>query len=232
MTSRRSSFNQSQRDIRVSAGFSSASRPSFILHPSPDTECEKRGTCTFHGIFQYFRQATLSTITFPAASWFSAILHCVSLPTRRPGGWGKWCSQSRKAGGRSSGGKGRAASSPSGGQVAPARKRARTVLGTVLASNSGSGKGTGGLSGSRSGTGARNPLSRYGDDVTGDGWGEEEQEQEELEYYEDEPGDMDGLGWSEVWRRGDAGMDRALRGSGLDEHCRSLAAKVYIFHSA
>lgn len=61
------------------------------------------------------------------------------------------------------------------------------------------------------------------DDGRGDGW---EAEQEEVELYEEEAGDMDGLGWTETWRQGDSGIDRGCVGSGLDGHCRGLAMEV------
>ncbi|CAM9301057.1 unnamed protein product [Ectocarpus sp. 12 AP-2014] len=67
-----------------------------------------------------------------------------------------------------------------------------------------------------------------------DGWeeGEGQQEEEEVEWYEDTPGDMGRLGWSQVWRRGDATAGAAAGGGegdddrdGLDKGSRALARK-------
>ncbi|CAM9213148.1 unnamed protein product [Ectocarpus sp. 6 AP-2014] len=66
-----------------------------------------------------------------------------------------------------------------------------------------------------------------------DGWeeGEGQQEEEEVEWYEDTPGDMGRLGWSQVWRRGDVTAAAAGAGEGdedgdgLDKGSRVLARK-------
>lgn len=61
---------------------------------------------------------------------------------------------------------------------------------------------------------------------------------EDVEQYEEEPGDMDGLGWNGIWRRGEAlagggggrgGGDGGPPGtrSGLDFDLNSLAEKVH-----
>lgn len=79
------------------------------------------------------------------------------------------------------------------------------------------------------------PLpSRRTSPGVGRGFREEEreawEEAEEVESYEEVRGDMDGLGWNEIWRRGDAVGDgrsgASGTGSGLDEGLLSLAEMV------
>ncbi|CAM9306368.1 unnamed protein product [Pylaiella littoralis] len=135
------------------------------------------------------------------------------------------------------------------------RKRARGATAAGTTSGAGSSKGwrrggAGGGGGSGSGPVPRTSsmLARgfqpqgKSDEVGGDdgvAWGEEEEEEEDVEWYEDSPNDMDGLGWSQVWRRSDAvavggrgvwGRDRGggigdgdRDGDGLDEGSRAMA---------
>lgn len=98
-----------------------------------------------------------------------------------------------------------------------ARKRARTA-----------GSSSRGISQA----GSASPKS-FRDDV--ETWGVGEREEEEVEWYEDHEGHMDGLGWNEFWRRGDKAARATGRGGqewgsseghGLDESSMALARRV------
>eukprot|EP00752_Nemacystus_decipiens_P003624 g3341.t1 len=131
------------------------------------------------------------------------------------------------------------------------RKRARTTARGGAASNGRS--GSGGVNGGpvpRTSSMLARGFQARGDDVGApaegrsngvddDGWGEGQIAQE-VEWYEDIPNEMEGLGWSKVWRRSDAlavggreewdagdsgGDEDGGGGDGLDEGSRALARK-------
>eukprot|EP00903_Cladosiphon_okamuranus_P011168 g10541.t1 len=127
------------------------------------------------------------------------------------------------------------------------RKRARTTSRTGPAASKG-GRSVGANGGPVPRTSsmlARGFHARGEVDVNG--WGEGEEAQE-VEWYEDSPNEMEDLGWSQFWRRGDAvsvggskggegdegeSESDGVYGDGLDERSRALAQKsLKLIHDA